>query len=37
MIKVLLVDDHTLVRQGLRYLLNSSKEILIVGEGRHRC
>jgi two-component system invasion response regulator UvrY len=33
MIKVLLVDDHTLVRQGLRYLFNGTKEIQIVGEA----
>lgn len=32
MIKILLVDDHTLVRQGLRQLLNGTKEIQIVGE-----
>jgi two-component system invasion response regulator UvrY len=33
MIKVLLIDDHTLVRQGLRYLFNRTKEIQIVGEA----
>lgn len=33
MIKVLLVDDHILVRQGLRCLFNGTKEIRIVGEA----
>jgi two-component system invasion response regulator UvrY len=33
MIKVLLVDDHILVRQGLCYLFNGTKEIQIVGEA----
>src|SRR2546422_11715716 len=32
-IRVLLVDDHTVVRQGLRRLLESDEEIEIVGEA----
>lgn len=32
-IKVLLVDDHTLVRQGVRLLLSRDAEISIVGEA----
>jgi len=31
-IRVLLVDDHTVVRQGLRRILESNSEIEIVGE-----
>lgn len=31
-IKVLLVDDHTIVRQGLRLLLDTQPDIRIVGE-----
>jgi DNA-binding NarL/FixJ family response regulator len=31
---VLLVDDHTIVRQGLKALLNSEKNITIVGEAQ---
>ena len=32
-IRVLLVDDHTIVRQGLRALLAGSEEIEVVGEA----
>jgi signal transduction histidine kinase len=32
-IRLLLVDDHTMVRQGLRSLLESYEDVLIVGEG----
>jgi DNA-binding NarL/FixJ family response regulator len=32
-ISVLLVDDHTLVRQGLKLLLSQDAEITIVGEA----
>ncbi|HLK13004.1 MAG TPA: response regulator transcription factor [Candidatus Binatia bacterium] len=32
-IRVLLVDDHTVVRQGLRRILESDDEIEIVGES----
>src|SRR5437879_13300506 len=31
-IRVLLVDDHTVVRQGLRRILENDDEIEIVGE-----
>jgi two-component system response regulator NreC len=31
--RVLLVDDHTLVRQGLRRLLETDPEITVVGEA----
>jgi DNA-binding NarL/FixJ family response regulator len=31
-IRVLLVDDHTVVRQGLRRILETDDEIEIVGE-----
>lgn len=33
MIKVLLVDDHAVVRSGLRMLLSSAEDIEIVGEA----
>ncbi len=32
-IRVLLVDDHTIVRQGLRRLLETDQEIEVVGEA----
>lgn len=32
-ISVFLVDDHTIVRDGLRYLLEAQKDIKIVGEA----
>ena len=32
-IKVLLVDDHTIVRQGLRVLLEAEPDITMVGEA----
>ena len=32
-ISVLLVDDHTLIRQGLRVLLESEADIVVVGEA----
>ncbi len=32
-IRVLLVDDHTIVRQGLRSLLDSHEDIEVVGEA----
>lgn len=32
-IKVLIADDHTIVRQGLRSLLESSADIRVVGEA----
>jgi len=30
---VLLVDDHTMVRSGIRSLLSNSEEVKVVGEG----
>jgi two-component system, NarL family, response regulator LiaR len=33
-IKVLIVDDHSVVRQGLRMFLSSDPELEIVGEAR---
>jgi DNA-binding NarL/FixJ family response regulator len=33
MIRVLIVDDHTVVRQGLRFLLQQEADIEIVGEA----
>jgi YesN/AraC family two-component response regulator len=33
--KVLLVDDHTVVRQGLKALLASEPDIEIVGEANN--
>ncbi|WP_321788325.1 response regulator transcription factor [Paraburkholderia sp. J94] len=33
MIKVILADDHTLVREGLRRILEDAREFDIVGEG----
>lgn len=35
MIRVLLADDHNLVRQGIRMLLGISKDFEIVGEATH--
>lgn len=35
MIKVLLVDDQTLVRQGLKSLLDLSEEVVVVGEAEN--
>jgi DNA-binding NarL/FixJ family response regulator len=34
MIRVLLVDDHALLRAGLRMLLDSQDDIVVVGEAR---
>ncbi len=34
-IRVLLVDDHTIVRQGLRSLLDSHEDIEVVGEAEN--
>ena len=33
MISVLIVDDHPIVRQGLRTLLELQDDILVVGEA----
>lgn len=32
MIRVVLVDDHNIVRQGVRYLLEEQPDILVVGD-----
>jgi DNA-binding NarL/FixJ family response regulator len=34
-IKVLIADDHAIFREGLRKLLDSEKEIIIIGEARN--
>ena len=34
-IKVLICDDHTLVREGLRLLLGAAEDIELVGEAEH--
>lgn len=34
-IKILLVDDHTIVRQGIRALLESVPEIEVIGEAEN--
>ncbi len=33
-IRVLLAEDHTLVRQGFRRMLEDDPEIIVVGEAR---
>jgi len=33
MIKILLVDDHSVVRMGLRMLLNNQEDMDVVGEA----
>jgi two-component system, NarL family, response regulator LiaR len=33
MIRVVIVDDHTVVRQGLRFMLEQRVEVEVVGEG----
>jgi NarL family two-component system response regulator LiaR len=35
MIRVLIVDDHTVVRQGIRFLLEQQADMEIVGEGEN--
>jgi DNA-binding NarL/FixJ family response regulator len=32
-IRVVLVDDHAVVRAGLKAVLGSAKEIEVIGEG----
>jgi two-component system, NarL family, invasion response regulator UvrY len=34
MIRVVLADDHPIVRQGLAHLLSSTSDIVVVGEAR---
>jgi len=34
MIKVLIVDDHTIVREGLRQILEDTSDIAVTGEAR---
>lgn len=34
MIRVVLVDDHAVVREGLRYLLEQQPDMEVVGEGK---
>jgi two-component system response regulator NreC len=33
-VRVVLADDHTMVRQGLRAILESNNDILVIGEAR---
>ena len=33
MIQVLIIDDHALVRQGIRFVLSQQPDITVVGEG----
>lgn len=33
MIKILLVDDHAVVRMGLTMLLNTNPEMQVIGEA----
>ena len=33
MIKVILTDDHALIRQGIRHMLHDTREIQVVGEA----
>ncbi len=35
MIRIVIVDDHPVVRQGLRFLLEQQAEIQVVGEGEN--
>ena len=32
--KIVLADDHVLVRQGLKVLLEQAKDIEVIGEAR---
>ena len=32
-LRVIIADDHTVIRQGLRFLLNSEKDIEVVAEA----
>ena len=34
MIRVVLVDDHAVVREGLRFLLEQQADMEVVGEGK---
>ena len=34
MIRVVLADDHPIVRQGLAHLVSSTSDIVVVGEAR---
>ena len=33
MIRVIIADDHHLVRQGLRALMENSREVEVIGEA----
>jgi two-component system, NarL family, response regulator LiaR len=33
MIQVLIIDDHAIVRQGIRFVLEQQPDIVVVGEG----
>jgi two-component system response regulator DegU len=34
-IRIMLVDDHALVRQGLRQILSLEEDLIVVGEAQH--
>jgi two-component system, NarL family, invasion response regulator UvrY len=34
-IRILIVDDHAIVREGLRWILDASPEMLVVGEAEN--
>jgi two-component system invasion response regulator UvrY len=34
MIKVLIVDDHTIVREGLKFILAQAQDIIVAGEAQ---
>lgn len=35
MIRLVIADDHTIVRQGLKQLLSSSKDLVVAGEAQN--
>jgi DNA-binding NarL/FixJ family response regulator len=34
--RILIVDDHAVVRDGLRMILGAKKDLSVVGNGRER-
>ena len=35
MIRIVIADDHTIVREGLKQLLASARDLAVIGEARH--